>query len=89
MSFLMFQTISFDMEWPLNPYAIGICGGIPGFNILSLSGATKANISAASTRRKLKPSSTKSADCKLFPGNHCPGILRCLFSLDPCNNGRH
>ena len=58
MSFLMFRTISFDMEWPLNPYAIDICGGIPGFNILSLSVATKANISAASTRRKLKPSST-------------------------------
>ena len=53
------------MEWPLNPYAIGICGGIPGFNILSLSVATKANISAASTCRKLKPSSTKSANCKL------------------------
>ena len=65
MSFLMFRTISFDMEWPLNPYVIGICGGIPGFNILSLSVATKANISAASTRRKLKPSSTKSANCKL------------------------
>ena len=50
----MFHTILFDMEWPLNPYAIGICG----FNILSLSVATKANISAASTCKKLKPSST-------------------------------
>ena len=53
MSFLMFHTISLDMEWPLNPYAIGICGGIPGFNILSLSVATKANISAASTRKNV------------------------------------
>ena len=62
----MFHTISFDMEWPLNPYAIGICGGIPGFNILSLSVASNANISVASTRKKLKLSSTKSANCKLI-----------------------
>ena len=54
------------MEWPLNPYAIGICGGIPGFNILSLSVASNANISVASTHKKLKLSSTKSANCKLI-----------------------
>ena len=39
------------MKWPLNPYATGICGGIPGFNIQSLSVAPNANILEASTRK--------------------------------------
>ena len=37
--------ISADIDEPRNPYAIGMCGGIPGFTTLSASVATNANIS--------------------------------------------
>ena len=52
----MFLMISTDIDEPHNPYAIGMCGGIPGFTTLSASVATNANISDASTLRKLNPS---------------------------------
>ena len=43
----MFLIISEDIDELPNPYAIGICGGIPGFTTLSASVATNANISEA------------------------------------------
>ena len=48
--------ISADIDEPHNPYAMGMCGGIPGYTTLSASVATNANISDTSTLRKLNPS---------------------------------
>ena len=52
----MFLITSKCIEDPLNPYAIGMCGGKPGLITLSTSVATKAIISDALTHWKLKPS---------------------------------